>query len=181
MGYNSCFLLVASPVTKNLYMEIDEELGLYDCRFECEGIDDGVGCWLDIENTWYNCKADMVRVSQSYPEVKFTLYVEGESHDDTWRAHFHNGRIQVNNAMIFYPPFIPSKMQDGIDDTPQEYEDLARKERITAIETAVYHCIREVLGKQEKDFPWDPQLMKEAEDACRDFLESHGFAVPKIE
>lgn len=179
MGYCSCFILSAAPMTESLYAKIDEELQHYGCNFECEGIENGVGHWYDGDDTWYSCRADMLQVSQAFPDVRFTLYVAGEDREDIWRAYFQNSRFQVNDASIIYAPFIPSRMQAALDDGPQEYEELANAERAGLVEAALYHCLRSVLGVEETDFPWNPELMKDAERACKEFLASHGFTVPE--
>lgn len=180
MGYRSNFMLSAEPITEELYTKIGEELELYNCRCECEGIENRVGQWSDIDDTWYSSMADMVQISQEFPDVIFTLYVEGEDRNDTWRAIFRNGSFQVNGATFVFDPYISSRMKDTLDEPPQEYEEMVREERIKAVETAIYHCFRTILRREEEDFPWDPILMKEAETACKKFLESHGFAVPTI-
>lgn len=181
MGYCSNFMLMAKPMTKELYARIDEELQLYNCYFACEGVENGVGHWLDADDAWYNCKADMVRISQTFPEVSFTLYTEGEDRSDTWRAHFRNGQFQVNSAGLFYEPFIPTRMQQELDKGPVEYEELVKNDRINAINAAVYHCFRILLAKEESEFPWNSKLMQEAEACCKNFLIRHGFNVPTIE
>lgn len=181
MGYRSNFMLSAEPITEELYTKIEEELQLYNCRCECEGVENGVGQWSDIDDTWYSSMADMVQISQVFPDVIFTLYVEGEDRNDTWRAIFHNGRFQVNEATFVFDPFIPSRMKDTLDEPPQEYEKMVREERIKAVETAIYHCLRTVLGREEEDFPWDPILMKETVAACKEYLKARGFEIPEGE
>lgn len=46
---------------------------------------------------------------------------------------------------------------------------------------AEYHSLRILLAKDEKDFPWDEDLIQAAEAMCREFLASKGFAVPAAE
>ena len=38
-----------------------------------------------------------------------------------------------------------------------------------------------LLAKDEKDFPWNEDLIQAAEAMCREFLTSKGFAVPAAE
>ena len=80
MGYCSCFSLSAKPMTQDLYQKIDAELQLYTCYFEQDGIENGVGHWCNQDDTWYSCRADMIQLSRTFPDVYFQLYVEGEDH-----------------------------------------------------------------------------------------------------
>ena len=41
--------------------------------------------------------------------------------------------------------------------------------------------LRILLAKDEKDFPWNEDLIQAAEAMCREFLTSKGFAVPAAE
>lgn len=63
----------------------------------------------------------------------------------------------------------------------QEDEDIIRAERQSACRTALYHCLRVILGREENEFPWDSKLMDAAKTACEDFLTEKGFSVPSLE
>lgn len=182
MGYKSCFTLSAKPVTKELYQKIDAELQLYTCYFEQDGIENEAGHWCNSDDTWYSCRADMIQLSRTFPAVQFQLYVEGEDHNDDWRAFFKNGKYQVNYADRVYEPLIPDEFLDGdASEEAQDYEDIVRVERQSAHRTALYHCLRIFLGREEKEFPWNSELMDAAETACKDFLTEKGFHVPLLE
>ena len=112
----------------------------------------------------------------------FQLYVEGEDHNDDWRAFFVNGKYQVNDAERVYAPIIPDEFIDGdASEEVQEYEDIIRAERQSACRTALYHCLRVFLGRGEGEFPWNSELMDEAKTACEAFLTKKGFRVPSLD
>ena len=182
MGYCSCFSLSAKPMTQDLYQKIDAELQLYTCYFEQDGIENGVGHWCNQDDTWYSCRADMIQLSRTFPDVYFQLYVEGEDHNDDWRAFFKDGKYQENYAERVYEPLIPDEFIDGnASEEVQEDEDIIRAERQSACRTALYHCLRVILGREENEFPWDSKLMDAAKTACEDFLTEKGFSVPSLE
>lgn len=169
-------------MTQELYQKIDAELQLYTCYFEQDGIENGVGHWCNQDDTWYSCREDMIRLSRTFPDVYFQLYVEGEDHNDDWRASFKDGKYQVNYAERVYEPLIPDEFIDGdASEEAQEYEDIIRSERQRVCRTALYHCLRVILGREENEFPWDSKLMDAAKTACEDFLTEKGFRVPPME
>ena len=136
----------------------------------------------DIGATWYSCRADMIQLSRTFPDVHFQLYVEGEDHNDDWRAFFKDGKYQVNYAERVYEPLIPDEFIDGdASEEVQEDEDIIRAERQSACRTALYHCLRVILGREENEFPWDSKLIDAAKTACEDFLTEKGFSVPSLE
>ena len=182
MGYCSCFSLSAKPMTQDLYQKIDAELQLYTCYFEQDGIENGVGHWCNQDDTWYSCRADMIQLSRTFPDVYFQLYVEGEDHNDDWRAFFKDGKYQENYAERVYEPLIPDEFIDGnASEEVQEDEDIIRAERQSACRTALYHCLRVILGREENEFPWDSKLMDAAKTACEHFLTEKGFSVAALE
>lgn len=154
MGYCSCFSLSAKPMTQDLYQKIDAELQLYTCYFEQDGIENGVGHWCNQDDTWYSCRADMIQLSRTFPDVYFQLYVEGEDHNDDWRAFFKDGKYQENYAERVYEPLIPDEFIDGnASEEVQEDEDIIRAERQSACRTALYHCLRVILGREKTSSP----------------------------
>lgn len=182
VGYKSCFILSAKPMTQELYQKIDAELQLYTCYFEQDGIENEVGHWCNSDDTWYSCRSDMLQLSRTFPDVYFQLYVEGEDHNDDWRAFFVNGKYQVNDAERVYAPIIPDEFIDGdASEEVQEYEDIIRAERQSACRTVLYHCLRVFLGRGEGEFPWNSELMDEAKTACEAFLTKKGFRVPSLD
>ena len=53
-----------------------------------------------------------------------------------------------------------------------DYAGCARLEHLKVIRAAIYHSLRILLAKDEKDFPWDEDLIQAAEAMCRKFLAS---------
>ena len=93
-----------------------------------------------------------------------------------------NGKYQVNYAERVYEPFVPDEFIDGdASEEAQEYEDIIRAERQSACRTALYHCIRVFLGREENEFPWNSAHLDAAKTACEDFLKEKGFTVPSVE
>lgn len=62
-----------------------------------------------------------------------------------------------------------------------EYAGCVRLEHLKVTRAAIYHSLRILLAKDEKDFPWNEDLIQAAEAMCREFLTSKGFAVPAAE
>lgn len=62
------------------------------------------------DGKWYDHKEDMTTFSKGYPDVLFTLYGIGEESPDTWIKYFRNGKCQVCEAIVTFPPFDPDKL-----------------------------------------------------------------------
>ena len=61
--------------------------------------------WLNYDSLkWYDWENDMYKLSKEFPTIVFTLYGEGEDHDDTCRAFFKNGTVVFQKARIYYDP-----------------------------------------------------------------------------
>ena len=125
---------------------------------------------------------DMIQLSKDFPDTFFELSVEGENHNDDWRAYFSDGKYQVNDALWLFWPFIPSELrEDHSDEDALDYAGCVRLEHLKVTRAAIYHSLRILLAKDEKDFPWNEDLIQAAEAMCREFLTSKGFAVPAAE
>ena len=59
---------------------------------------------------WRDDEADMLRLSEAFPGVLFTLSGSGEEETDLWRSYYRAGRVQHAPAEISYPPFDPAKL-----------------------------------------------------------------------
>lgn len=116
MGYRSNFLLTAKPMTEDLYQRISDELKQYVPYIMCECMEDGAGVWLNEDDTWYSCQSDMIQLSKDFPDTFFELSVEGENHNDDWRAYFSDGKYQVNDALRLFWPFIPNELREDHSD-----------------------------------------------------------------
>lgn len=62
------------------------------------------------EDPWYDCHEHMTLASIKWPHATFTLNAQGEEHDDTWRAFYHNGRSALVTAKKVYPDFNPASL-----------------------------------------------------------------------
>ena len=53
----------------------------------------------------------MKELSKLFPGYVFKLNGEGEDDEDLWNKYYVNGKEQVCNAIITYPPFDPEKLK----------------------------------------------------------------------
>jgi len=60
---------------------------------------------------------DMLRLSQAFPEVLFTLHGSGEEDTDLWYTYYRDGRLQHADAQIHYPPFDPKLLREPAEQT----------------------------------------------------------------
>ena len=177
MGYCSCFSLSAKPMTQELYQKIDAELQLYTCYFEQDGIENGVGHWCNQDDTWYSCRADMIQLSRTFPDVYFQLYVEGEDHNDDWRAFFKDGRYQENYAERVYEPLIPDEFIDGdASEEVQEDEDIIRAERQKRLPDSSLSLPSRHSGQRRKRVPLGFKTHRCGENCVRGFLDGEGVS-----
>ena len=116
MGYHTDYIIVASPVTEEVYEKIDKVLRTFNDYVESNGVDNGVGEWMDADDTWYDSRKHMIEVSRVFPEIHFVLYGEGEDRGDIWREHYIGGKYQCNGTSTLYAPFLPNKMKDPEDE-----------------------------------------------------------------
>lgn len=63
------------------------------------------------EIKWYNWNEDIVKVSNLFPDTLITISGVGEEFPDMWIAYAKNGKIQVEEAIITYPPFDETKLK----------------------------------------------------------------------
>ncbi len=56
---------------------------------------------------WYDWEDDMKFLSKALPDIVLHLKGIGEDHNDIWRAHFLNGKVQI----CVIPEFDPDKLQ----------------------------------------------------------------------
>ena len=54
---------------------------------------------------WYDWEEDFIMLSLTWPTVEFLITGEGEQSPDFWKALVLNGRLQIKDAEIFFPPF----------------------------------------------------------------------------
>ena len=54
---------------------------------------------------WYDCEADLQKVSRKHHDIIIVAKGEGEQRDDNWEARFLDGNIESVRARIVWPPF----------------------------------------------------------------------------
>lgn len=185
MGYRTDYLLEASPVTEDLFEQIDAVLlernryfGLNERCFYGDK-----GRWQDDDDTWLEYEEDMLAVSRLFPQVQFILSGCGERNEDQWRQIFVDGRTQRCEGFTVFPPFKEKKIVDpNITLEPEEQtEELQLSDdhidRLDDIDNAVYQCILVLLNKTEEEFPWDMHYIGEVTDGIVDFLIEKGHRI----
>lgn len=61
---------------------------------------------------WYDHEEDMIKLSNLYPELLFTLEGNGEESDDQWKKYFIGGKMQAEYVKVLPPePFDPNKLK----------------------------------------------------------------------
>lgn len=53
---------------------------------------------------WYDREQDMAKVSERFPEALITLKIQGEAYEDISIEYYRNGRSEVYQADILFPP-----------------------------------------------------------------------------
>lgn len=185
MGYRTDFLLEASPVTEELFEQIDavllEQNRYFGLNERCFYGDKGR--WQDDDDTWLNYEEDMLAVSRLFPQVQFILSGCGERNEDQWRQIFVNGRTQRCEGITVFPPFKEKKIVDPniMPELEEQTEDLQLSDdhidRLDDIDNAVYQCILVLLNKTEEEFPWDMHYIGEVADGIVDFLVEQGHRI----
>lgn len=73
---------------------------------------------------WYGWKADMVSISELYPDTLIVVSGDGEDSDDTWRAYFRNGQSELIYPEIIWPDPSPDLLNNHPVMPPIDAEDL---------------------------------------------------------
>jgi len=115
MGYNTRYTLNVEHTKLTLVedtLKNDLEI-IKDLRNTCEeakfALNEHGGSY---DNTkWYNHEDDLVKFSQKYPSIIFTLSGVGEEPGDVWEKYFKNGKKQIAKATIMIDPFDESKLK----------------------------------------------------------------------
>lgn len=93
------------------WMEADE------MRHNFEDLYPGGACGM---SKWRDEQDDMLRLSEAFPEVLFTLSGSGEEETDLWRSYYRAGRVQHAPAEIHYPAFDPAKLSSADGESPAQ-------------------------------------------------------------
>jgi hypothetical protein len=56
----------------------------------------------DFNHKWYDHRKNMKKISEHYPEVKFTLEGSGEEAGDMWIAYYLNGKEQMCKSIVTF-------------------------------------------------------------------------------
>lgn len=78
--------------------ELNKEIGKFDCDHLSEEE------WFCYAK-WYDYEEDMLRLSEKFPNVVFTLKGIGEEHDDMWVEYFKNGKCKYSQAEIVFQKY----------------------------------------------------------------------------
>lgn len=77
------------------------------------------------ESKWYNCKTDILKACEEFPEIEFNLEAMGEARQDWWVIIKHRGKEPTYSAAIIVNPF-----ETGKRDRLADYLITARRDRI---------------------------------------------------
>lgn len=65
--------------------------------------------------SWSEHEQELAEFSKKYPTILFELAGIGDETTDIWSKYFKNGRMQYCEAVISFPPFDESKLQEVTD------------------------------------------------------------------
>jgi hypothetical protein len=71
---------------------------------------DDVGDYTD-SCKWYDHEANMLSISEKYPDTVFVLKGEGEEAGDIWHKYFKNGKMQNCPAKITFEEYDERKLR----------------------------------------------------------------------
>lgn len=185
MGYRTDYHLEATPITEELFEQIDVALLEHNRYFGLNerSLNGEKGCWQDDDDTWFEYEEDMLAISRLFPKVQFILSGCGERNEDQWRQIFVDGRTQRCEGITVFPPFKEGMIVDpnAENETGNRTEELQLSDdhidRLDDIDNAVYQCILVLLNKTEEEFPWDMYYIGEVTDGIVEFLVEKGHRI----
>lgn len=65
----------------------------------------------ETDATWNNMDNDLKEFSKRYPDIKISIYGEGETNTDLWISWFQDGKMQHCPANITFDEFDFEKLQ----------------------------------------------------------------------
>lgn len=119
MGYDTRYVLSAN-VDAATETKIALDLATLSSEFYVQDyvhdlIKKGYLTFADVIGTdeihWYDHEAVLRKLSLQYPDVIFSLYVEGENRDDTWYKYFKNGKMQYAPGIMTFVDFSPALLK----------------------------------------------------------------------
>lgn len=57
------------------------------------------------DTKWYSWEKDLLKFSEDYPHLLVELEGDGEDQGDQWKARFKSGKLEVVQAIIYFPEF----------------------------------------------------------------------------
>ena len=114
MGYATFYTLVIGNEGQEISDRRREEILVWlehDENFHNE-LEDFHESGMNDYTKWYEHDQDMLCLSQTFPEVLFVLWGEGEDPGDLWKCYYLGGRVQEAPARVEYPSFDPNELVD---------------------------------------------------------------------
>jgi hypothetical protein len=96
---------------------------------------------------WDSLEEDMVAFSKLYPLVTFVVYGEGEGKESEWRIFFKNGKYELQNAILTYPPepiFNENQMKTLELFLQESYEDILAQYRASETDESLEEWLSDV-------------------------------------
>jgi len=106
MGYNTTYRLEYKFLAHQDRFEETMLEEMEETEYVGELINNGL-----IDCKWYEHDDDMLRLSERYPMVVFTLSGEGEESGDIWKKYYCAGKVQIARAKITFDPFDKDKLE----------------------------------------------------------------------
>lgn len=185
MGYRTDYHLEATPMTEELFEQIDVALLEHNRYFALNerSLNGEKGCWQDDDDTWFEYEEDMLAISKLFPQVRFILSGCGERNEDQWRQIFVDGRTQRCEGITVFPPFDEQQLTN--QKTLNNRCDAAhgvqltehQENRVVEIENEVYRCIEVFLDTSEVTFAWEMGYVEEITTLILDYLIKRGHRV----
>lgn len=109
MGYHTDYTIVASPVAEEVYEKIDKVLRTFNGYVESNGVDNGVGEWMDADDTWYDFHKHMIEVSRVFPEVHLSCMEKAKTEAIYGESTISAGNINATERALSMRPSCPAR------------------------------------------------------------------------
>ena len=108
MGYNTCYsiTILNSDLTSTSRSHVDAII---------EEIVEISGYQLETFEyhepvKWYDHESDLCKISNKYKSIVIMVEGFGDETGDIWIKYFHNGKLQVCNAITTFEPYDQNKL-----------------------------------------------------------------------